>query len=51
VKAAGAEVPILWRGRRAKAFVPTRLAERASGEEKARAYEVYGYAFVAVKPD
>ncbi len=25
---AGVEVPILWRGRRAKAFVPTRLAER-----------------------
>ena len=23
----------------------------ASGEEKARAYEVYGYAFLAVKPD
>ena len=26
--AAGVEVPILWRGRRARAFVPTRLAER-----------------------
>lgn len=25
---AGVEVPILWRGRRARAFVPTRLAER-----------------------
>jgi Fic family protein len=25
---AGVEVPILWRGRRAKAFVPTRLADR-----------------------
>ena len=23
----------------------------ATGEEKARAYEVYGYAFLAVKPD
>ena len=23
----------------------------ASGEEKARTYEVYGYAFLAVKPD
>ena len=23
----------------------------ASGEEKARAYEVFGYAFLAVKPD
>lgn len=28
MKPAGAEVPILWRGRRARAFVPTRLAER-----------------------
>jgi Fic family protein len=28
VEPAGVEVPIRWRGRRAKAFVPTRLAER-----------------------
>jgi Fic family protein len=28
VKPAGVEVPILWRGRRASAFVPTRLADR-----------------------
>ncbi|MEO7837457.1 MAG: Fic family protein [Acidimicrobiales bacterium] len=28
VESAGAEVPILWRGRRARAFVPTRLADR-----------------------
>jgi Fic family protein len=28
VEAAGVEVPIQWRGRRAKAFVPTRLADR-----------------------
>jgi Fic family protein len=28
VEPAGVEVPILWRGRRARAFVPTRLADR-----------------------
>jgi Fic family protein len=28
VKPAGVEVPIVWRGRRARAFVPTRLADR-----------------------
>jgi len=28
VEPAGVEVPILWRGRRTRAFVPTRLAER-----------------------
>lgn len=28
MESAGVEVPILWRGRRAKAFVPTRLADR-----------------------
>src|SRR3954452_19031942 len=28
MKAAGAEVPIVWRGRRARAFVPTQLANR-----------------------
>ena len=38
-------------------FVDVRIGEGvdtfggASGEEKARAYEVYGYAFLAVKPD
>jgi hypothetical protein len=38
-------------------FVEVRIGEGvdtfggASGEEKARAYEVYGYAFLAVKPD
>jgi hypothetical protein len=38
-------------------FVHVRIGEAvdtfggASGEEKARAYEVYGYAFLAVKPD
>lgn len=28
MESAGVEVPILWRGRRARAFVPTRLADR-----------------------
>ena len=28
MKVAGVEVPIVWRGRRARAFVPTRLADR-----------------------
>ena len=38
-------------------FVDVRIGEAvdtfggATGEEKARAYEVYGYAFLAVKPD
>ena len=38
-------------------FVEVRIGEAvdtfggATGEEKARAYEVYGYAFLAVKPD
>jgi hypothetical protein len=38
-------------------FVEVRIGEGvdtfggASGEEKARTYEVYGYAFLAVKPD
>jgi hypothetical protein len=38
-------------------FVDVRIGDAvdtfggASGEEKARAYEVYGYAFLAVKPD
>ena len=32
---AGTEVPILWRGRRARAFVPARLADRDLGLEEA----------------
>ena len=38
-------------------FVEVRIGDAvdtfggASGEEKARTYEVYGYAFLAVKPD